>query len=140
MVSSPVACLFQSTLPLRGATRHLIIHGGMYAISIHAPLAGSDLGNHAGPKPLQISIHAPLAGSDAANLLGDRTLFLFQSTLPLRGATGCMMGCMMDHEFQSTLPLRGATRRGRSQVKGEVISIHAPLAGSDPTSASRCSR
>ena len=55
---------FQSTLPSRGATRHtpeLLIH---CAISIHAPLAGSDSVLVCDFLAVIISIHAPLAGSD----------------------------------------------------------------------------
>ena len=33
--------------------------------------------------------------------------------------------------FQSTLPLRGATRSVYDQRVAELISIHTPLAGSD---------
>ena len=33
--------------------------------------------------------------------------------------------------FQSTLPLRGATDKLREDLTAEIISIHAPLAGSD---------
>ena len=56
---------FQSTHPLRGATRLIHRHIQIKNISIHAPLAGCD-----GWKPYQeearhISIHAPLAGCDA---------------------------------------------------------------------------
>ena len=57
--------LFQSTLPVRGATMAKIL-GELYpSISIHAPRAGSDGGNakYAG-SDLDISIHAPRAGSD----------------------------------------------------------------------------
>ena len=84
-----------------------------YIISIHAPRAGSDNSNHQknqdlqhfnprspcgerpllchnGSSPLTISIHAPRAGSDACFLLFRLLLLLFQSTLPVRGATfGC---------------------------------------------------
>ena len=41
-------------------------------------------------------------------------------------------GRLSDLIFQSTLPLRGATRRGDTQHQRQGISIHAPLAGSDP--------
>ena len=37
---------------------------------------------------LEISIHAPLTGSDAPGLVLDDEKGRFQSTLPLRGATG----------------------------------------------------
>jgi len=58
-------CLFQSTLPVRGATRRLATRSSRRLISIHAPREGSDVC----PFPL--------------NLLGCE----FQSTLPVRGAT-----------------------------------------------------
>ena len=56
-----------------------------------------------------ISIHTPLAGSDQARQLDDLADRVFQSTLPLRGATGCGGSCRL----------------------AEGISIHTPLAGSD---------
>ena len=78
-----------------------------------------------------ISIHAPLAGSDtfAAQQIvhGD----LFQSTLPLRGATRGSRVIQAPRVFQSTLPLRGATCTLQRLTGTPPISIHAPLAGSD---------
>ena len=103
-----------------------------FSISIHAPRAGSDKGSTLDAMPLFISIHAPRAGSDAlrshSSFFGD----VFQSTLPVRGATiiadyiklcqaisihapragsddirGCTYGSFAS--FQSTLPVRGAT-------------------------------
>ena len=59
--------------------------------------------------PPTISIHAPLAGSDLNPTTLPSICSQFQSTLPLRGATGFHCG-------------GDAPRR---------ISIHAPLAGSD---------
>ena len=58
---------------------------------------------------------------------------LFQSTLPLRGATCTKELCdEIVWQFQSTLPLRGATRYPIARVRGvNDISIHTPLAGSD---------
>ena len=57
--------LFQSTHPLRGATRCRRIPTRRCSISIHAPLAGCDpviLDEDEGYR--DISIHAPLAGCD----------------------------------------------------------------------------
>ena len=86
--SLPVAYIFQSTLPSQGATLRGggILHRGKYfnprsphrerqhfhfmrsvikAISIHAPLTGSDDRTRKLPNaPPHISIHAPLTGSD----------------------------------------------------------------------------
>ena len=56
---------------------------------------------------------------------------LFQSTLPLRGATPAGIFIMAPLEFQSTLPLRGATQGAVECTPDAPISIHAPLAGSD---------
>ena len=103
--------IFQSTLPVRGATlRRNISYEYLtdfnprspcgerliglpktfiYAvISIHAPRAGSDKG---AVNPLvseyNISIHAPRAGSDIFNSPESSFKHRFQSTLPVRGAT-----------------------------------------------------
>ena len=57
----------------------------------------------------------------------------FQSTHPLRGATGYKIYFDISQIFQSTHPLRGATQCFLT-LKGNVfISIHAPLAGCDAT-------
>ena len=79
-------------------------------ISIHAPHAGSDLAlTRALHKERTISIHAPHAGSDPGNdhFLG---FLLFQSTLPMRGATTQPRKAFSSSVFQSTLPMRGATK------------------------------
>ena len=126
---------FQSTRPLRGATRP-VAAGGRRAgyfnprapcgarrkfasaahwsrvISIHAPLAGRDIpACLADARHLPISIHAPLAGRDWQCCRQVAGPLVFQSTRPLRGATphSCRhtFATMI---FQSTRPLRGATR------------------------------
>ena len=79
---------------------------------------------------------------------------LFQSTLPVRGATAYRWQHVGDIknfnprspcgerpsvvdnvavtvEFQSTLPVRGATKMARAYNVSDSISIHAPRAGSD---------
>ena len=128
--------LFQSTLPLRGATRHnqsasrpvvisihtllagsdslalCTIHSNHH-ISIHTPLAGSDKMFGRRQTTAMISIHTPLAGSDAVERLQAQRLNIFQSTLPLRGATFFMVNPSLGCQFQSTLPLRGATAEMR---------------------------
>ena len=60
--------------------------------------------------------------------------WVFQSTLPLRGATHNRLWYNHDKKFQSTLPLRGATKVCRFWDMYNLISIHAPLAGSDRSS------
>ena len=168
--------VFQSTLPLRGATPDSWSRPHAPHISIHAPLAGSDkpiqwialwrsnfnprspcgerpCGNsfcqftdHFNPRSPcgerqcdavivgqrfdfnprspcgerrpdswsrphapHISIHAPLAGSDGRQRQRRGCRIIFQSTLPLRGATCGLVHTGDNRIFQSTLPLRGAT-------------------------------
>ena len=57
--------LFQSTLPLRGATNTFQGSERTRRISIHTPLAGSDFHQQDGRFKVSISIHTPLAGSDS---------------------------------------------------------------------------
>ena len=104
---------FQSTLPVRGATYCTPHAGRELVISIHAPRAGSDAFIHViCVTRAFISIHAPRAGSDVVQ--------------PESGGAG--------YVFQSTLPVRGATPHGRPRGAFRLISIHAPRAGSDDLS------
>ena len=95
--------------PLTGSDKTRAPNGQKRKISIHAPLTGSDYPISCPLHPLRISIHAPLTGSDSLLSLSKLFPQLFQSTLPLRGAT---------------------TLRAWSTIH-YIISIHAPLTGSD---------
>ena len=80
----------------------------------------------------EISIHAPRAGSDYNVRNVNTSGALFQSTLPVRGATfWTIAGTPELTLFQSTLPVRGATVEGGEKYYIRKISIHAPRAGSD---------
>ena len=57
----------------------------------------------------RISIHAPREGSDLTEQRKDYEAQLFQSTLPVRGATQFTARFNSAIIFQSTLPVRGAT-------------------------------
>ena len=147
--------VFQSTLPVKGATNirssskessTISIHApregsdcwhndgaGSVLISIHAPREGSDCWHNDGAGSVLISIHAPREGSDPNSTIVKRRSLLFQSTLPVKGATSVHV----DHykmliRFQSTLPVKGATGK-RCFMKRNLrnISIHAPREGSD---------
>ena len=101
--------LFQSTLPVGGATFRQSQVFRYLSISIHAPRGGSDLDCRVLCTSRGISIHAPRGGSDAS----------VRSTDP--SAPG----------FQSTLPVGGATATKPENMQGFHISIHAPRGGSD---------
>ena len=124
---------FQSTLPLRGATRQRAGSGDLRQISIHTPLAGSDGHGAVCVHRLSISIHTPLAGSDLASSLSTGSM-LFQSTLPLRGATPYSRHYQTCQQISIHTPLAGSDHRRQRPHDHIRISIHAPLAGSDTTS------
>ena len=56
---------------------------------------------------------------------------IFQSTLPMRGATKFPGSPVTKFLFQSTLPMRGATKLLMISPVVLSISIHTPHAGSD---------
>ena len=107
---------FQSTLPLRGATRELADLLKTRGRSIHTPPAGSDgLRRIHEPRFRNFNPHSP-CGERQTSINSLATREIFQSTLPLRGATIRELERRRDQLFQSTLPLRGATiRRCRSR-------------------------
>ena len=151
---SPIWTLFQSTLPVRGATGSRAWHwppdndfnprspcgerqmalsykGMSQAISIHAPRAGSDTYYFFVPNRLVwISIHAPRAGSDGKSAGHHTGPPQFQSTLPVRGATiHWGSPSFVSFSFQSTLPVRGATRFRPLKGKARQFQSTLPVRG-----------
>ena len=57
--------MFQSTRPMRGATRVLFYMGDIMLVSIHAPHAGRDDPTFYPVIYGAVSIHAPHAGRDS---------------------------------------------------------------------------
>ena len=124
--------IFQSTLPLRGATFSMRLVQHIVSISIHTPLAGSDgtarpwsrpCGNFNPHSPcgerqyayrhpsvkVEISIHTPLAGSDHLH-------------------AKVHLAC----DISIHTPLAGSDFATPQVIAAlNVISIHTPLAGSD---------
>ena len=145
------ASVFQSTLPVWGATlpQEPGRHGGV--ISIHAPRVGSDCLEGAGVVYCDaISIHAPRVGSDSvrsnnkirvksfqSTLPGSddrkfcREYFIgiFQSTLPVWGATTFFLCRLPVWLFQSTLPVWGATAMRMEQEKQALFQSTLPVWG-----------
>ena len=102
---------FQSTRPLRGATLNLSQAAISGYISIHAPLAGRDR-NAGRPRTVYRDFNPRAPCGARLRIEENATLIftLFQSTRPLRGATGLCRGPQCGPgRFQSTRPLRGAT-------------------------------
>ena len=81
----------------------------MERISIHAPLTGSDVAAVRGTSVEIISIHAPLTGSDSIRVHGRHTVRYFNPRSPYGERPGINVDFNGNRLFQSTLPLRGAT-------------------------------
>ncbi len=101
--------LFQSTLPMRGATTVYQPRRDLYRISIHAPHAGSDC--------REGRFHRERADFNPRSPCGERRCYLILLDI--------------EPKFQSTLPMRGATDLSIPNGATSFISIHAPHAGSD---------
>ena len=102
-----------------------------FSISIHAPLTGSDKEKFAESQTEIISIHAPLTGSDFALCCFSFKFADFNPRSPYGERLMCNRSNGTLDIFQSTLPLRGATGVAPKVKPGDAISIHAPLTGSD---------
>ena len=117
--------------PLTGSDREQCQGHVVHRISIHAPLTGSDLSDQPPAAMTPISIHAPLTGSDQDHKKSRLASEQFQSTLPSQGATADRGRYFIEGLFQSTLPSQGATATSFVVIRTNIISIHAPLTGSD---------
>ena len=101
-------------------------------ISIHTPHAGSDflrLQSHRYRR--QISIHTPHAGSDNRRTNSKSKIANFNPHSPCGERPGCWLSVTTPRLFQSTLPMRGATYDFTWFDRSQSISIHTPHAGSD---------
>ena len=146
-----VAELFQSTLPLRGATSPTRWNPRQSNFNPHSP-CGERLHRPYRGRRQPISIHTPLAGSDVTDSL-EPSPVQFQSTLPLRGATTPALQRPPATYFnphspcgeRPNAPLTVGTQTyfnphspcgerpfiQSSALRCMKISIHTPLAGSD---------
>ena len=106
--------LFQSTRPMRGATRKLTAGPGpLIDFNPRAPCGARRGADESRCVLMEISIHAPHAGRDLVSSCAANVFHVFQSTRPMRGATEAK-----DREQDTRLT---------------NISIHAPHAGRDVT-------
>ena len=147
---------FQSTRPIRGATiRGKNAELGLTYFNPRAPYGARPTGcpiwtirrryfNPRAPYGARlalaaalgvvgpISIHAPHTGRDTQPLSATRLPPTFQSTRPIRGATGVAKAAIDKYiDFNPRAPY-GARRRVYSpEIHGVGISIHAPHTGRD---------
>ena len=125
--------LFQSTRPIRGATLH--DNSCCFLAGYFNPRApyGARRGRTGEPiRGAFISIHAPHTGRDLGYGLQVRDGKLFQSTRPIRGATGGnnrLKLCKQDFNPRAPYGARHLAHSGFVTSGG--ISIHAPHTGRD---------
>ena len=154
--------VFQSTLPVWGATYALIVNHFFRDISIHAPRVGSDRQGADQTQTETISIHAPRVGSDTADesSLAIAAISIHaprvgsDSRRPGIGLLACIsihaprVGSDGHHGYGGGLHLyfnpRSPCGERRSYAvllrRPKEISIHAPRVGSDPSLTRRSSK
>ena len=123
--------VFQSTLPVWGATRQRWLESSRRNISIHAPRVGSDTfrflsclcGAYFNPR-------SP-CGERLTTTTGGRLMMNFNPRSPCGERHLVRSLCMEIFLFQSTLPVWGATDKIKYVSRIIRISIHAPRVGSD---------
>ena len=123
--------LFQSTLPARGATVKVLRVSALDLISIHAPREGSDSlmdmhhyhANYFNPRSPR--------GERLKRFCKKSLIFLFQSTLPARGATPVTKLCTRKVLISIHAPREGSDEQKNVLHGVPYISIHAPREGSD---------
>ena len=132
-----MARIFQSTHPMRGATNLPSCNLPIFVISIHAPHAGCDNAINRALDAIGISIHAPHAGCDAS-ISHSGIYYSISIHAPHAGCDRLDNMCIaLKLRFQSTHPMRGATGCTECIERRVPISIHAPHAGCDWCTAPR---
>ena len=122
---------FQSTLPLRGATVTLRPQSLMRRISIHAPLTGSDF--------RLVVIRIPLLDFNPRSPYGERHILQkfisrrrdFNPRSPYGERPGLSLFFLEVVMISIHAPLTGSDKYFNSHSCPDLISIHAPLTGSD---------
>ena len=100
-------------------------------ISIHAPRVGSDPGRlRKPPRRPDFNPRSP-CGERLGNLIRTASGFLFQSTLPVWGATGLHEAVLDGTVISIHAPRVGSDLPATCDLADAVISIHAPRVGSD---------
>ena len=125
--------MFQSTLPVWGATLNSWLLNGGDFVSIHAPRVGSDQALRNLCITLCVSIHAPRVGSDRFQPFQSLWLSSFNPRSPCGERR-----CSSVSWFLSWFVSIHAPRVGSDQdiclcVALCAVSIHAPRVGSDET-------
>ena len=115
---------FQSTLPVWGATGSNSDFTKSFTISIHAPRVGSDTLRHGRKYCLSdFNPRSPCGERPLVRGLPPESVPVFQSTLPVWGATAEKREYARKRQFQSTLPVWGATTRP-GELSGQSLHFN----------------
>ena len=123
--------IFQSTRPMRGATRNQPKGGVLVKFQSTRPMRGATIFLEVLCMTFYISIHAPHAGRDLLVISFLPTSLYFNPRAPCGARLSFMRKLIMKVSFQSTRPMRGATTESAWIPETTYISIHAPHAGRD---------
>ena len=126
------AAVFQSTLPVGGATTNRYICDNIYVhFNPRSPWGERLASPPSIYNPFIISIHAPRGGSDFLSQVSSVFTLSFQSTLPVGGATAWLFRRSVIWKISIHAP-RGGSDSPPTLSDGWIrISIHAPRGGSD---------
>ena len=125
-----ISFLFQSTLPVWGATAKALVRYLHDVISIHAPRVGSDLRLRDFVWYFRISIHAPRVGSDG--FLNSLPMIIDISIhAPRVGSDEGDHKWTSESYFNPRSPCGERPAFSASVSASIAISIHAPRVGSD---------
>ena len=125
---------FQSTLPVWGATKATTPEAKLLAFQSTLPVWGATLSTRRSYENQTISIHAPRVGSDPAITGTGTSPLYFNPRSPCGERLPEHMIDAAGVVFQSTLPVWGATISLGYMLIVIRISIHAPRVGSDDNS------
>ncbi len=131
MLAVSSVLLFQSTLPMKGATVAKYPNNKYWKFQSTLPMKGATPPPNSNKLGTLVSIHAPNEGSDVMLCCIYIAMVWFQSTLPMKGATIGRHKGIINPMFQSTLPMKGATKVTPVFLERKQVSIHAPNEGSD---------
>ena len=126
------AVQFQSTRPMRGATSPWgRVRPCQTDFNPRAPCGARPDEASSAPPGRSISIHAPHAGRDVRRRCGRAWRRNFNPRAPCGARLVYANISVKSREFQSTRPMRGATGGRETFAVRQNISIHAPHAGRD---------
>ena len=121
--------IFQSTLPVGGATKNWILYPVLKLFQSTLPVGGATLLAGDQSMHLVISIHAPRGGSDPPGVSGRGNFFYFNPRSPWGERLRSLIEYEFIHHFNPRSPWGERLFSVDGAIVRFVISIHAPRGG-----------